>query len=484
MADHVHRLHAIASCYVGDVASRKKKSAIQPTLLVHLRPENLSYPSSLRSFRRRSQDALPKSESTRRDSTSSSSTLMFRPPQDDPNSLERWAREIQSRLMSGRTSLSRTNTVGVESAFREKFQGSDYDSPVPSPSSLFLVNGEPSTALLSPSIRSRASNLSSIDSDDKLSLLSSSASEIASPRSTEDKRSPSALSDQLRPSFSLPAELYEAIIDHPSTDLTPVSSRGPRDVVLNLVEPHPKRRETILDRFFSTTATNVPEPVEKSSSIARFEALMREMEDRDNKIAENPSLPVMMRDSPRRIPSPTQRALEFVMTGHRSRSPASAGDESRSSARALAAPNHNHHAGLTPGSSRRSSAAAPLAAPPARILLDRRHSDELSERTSDSRNSMTESSANVVLHPTNHSKRHSLADFSIMRLNGTPSMYVAAGGGAEGRRGSYGDIRGGEAAAAAGRASTETTTSAQFGDGEFGSHTAMTSRPLFREFSF
>ena len=225
------RIHKIASCYIGDVAANKKKSLVLPTLIVNLRGAyGELHSSASRSFRRRSHDS-PGSSTSSAAATTTTTTLLFRPNTDEAHLLERWRREIHSRLLPPIKSIATT----------------------PDASSHFLLNGEPNTALLSPSIRSQTSTL--------------------------------------------------------STRSTPTSSPPPSPRPSAPTGSAPNRRETILDRFFSSTSPT-PSPETPISSMARFEALMDEL---DAGISLPPPPPPQPR--PRRIPSPTQRALEFVTTG-------------------------------------------------------------------------------------------------------------------------------------------------------------------------
>jgi len=467
------RVQRIASCYIGDVAANKKKSLIMPTLVVNLRsaenPQNhfpsassSSSSSSSRAFRRRSHDVSPK-DPTRREG--SRTTLLFRPGADEPYCLEKWAREIQSRLTPGPPPGPppvRTNTV--DGVLREGFQENEYDAPTPSPSSLFLINGEPNTALLSPSIRSKTSNISSLDSDDRSSVISLASDSIGSPGTIDDRRPQSATSELVRPSLGS---------RHPSsrkgstaTDTTPpIKEYWPAEAEGSA----PGRRETILDRYFSSGyACSYSEPSGDApvSSMARFEALMNELEagHGGEPIQLHLSAPrAMYSDRPRRIPSPTQRALEYVSTGRIRSSPSRRredDDESVSEDRI----SPSYVTSPTAGGFQRS--------------FERSDSDNDTLNTAISTTS-TASGHNEpsTLVPAGRGKRHSLADFSLKRLS-TPPIFGKTSSGSH-RRGSCEDL-------------TKLAEGGEPEDGfesgqEFGTKGATplgVGRSLFREFSF
>lgn len=376
--------------------------------------------------------------------------LLFRPAPDNVVGIENWAKEIQTHLIPSSSDSNATHAI--ESAFRERFNELDLETPTSSPS-LFFINGEPSTALLSPSLRSRASNLSSIESDDKGSVLSSSASEMPSPRLDEDF--PRTVVIDSRPPLHVSTKLRHSIgagavgdIKDSSSVVTPVAL--------------PARRETILDRFFSTAPSSPaissdPAPM---NSIARFEAFIRDIESgRDLK---PPDQSVLM-SHPKRIPSPTQRALEYVSTGLLKHSSESVDNASLRSnvGRAEESPAiREPSVSLSVGSPNRSLS---------------RQASEASLGTTASMAGSTGGGVNIEPNlGVSNSKRHSLADFSMMRLSTTPPLFQLAAS----RRGSYSDIpRNSESyddgpsplASASGR--------------DFSNHPRVT-RPLFREFSF
>lgn len=389
-----------------------------PTLIVNLRAE---IQLSSKSFRRRSHDVPTTREGTKRE-RAGREILYFRPAPDNVVAIETWAREIQSYLVP--SSADSNTAAAIESAFRAKF--SELDLETPSSPSMFFINGEPSTALLSPSIRSRASNLSSIESDDK-SVMSSAGSEYPSPHDV----SPRTSGVDGRPPLHVVTKMRHTI-----------GADNRDDYFINTPVALPPRRETILDRFFSSTAPSspnfFPDPV-PMNSIARFEALIRDIESgRDFEPRNfNPDLTA----HPKRIPSPTQRALEYVSTGlllnH------SDHDEALSEIGPRVIDSH-----LNVGSFSHS--------------LSRQASEASLGTTASMAGSHVETNLGV-----SNNKRHSMADFSVMRLATTPPLFHLAGE----RRGSHSDVP------------RIAETCEDPGRSEFGSHPSV-ARPLFREFSF
>lgn len=389
---------------------------------------------SSKSFRRRSHD-VPTREGAKRE-RAGREILYFRPAPDNVVAIETWAREIQSYLIP--SSADSNTAVAIESAFRAKFSDLDLDAPT-SPS-LFFINGEPSTALLSPSIRSRASNLSSIDSDDK--SVRSAASELPAYR-TGDEISPRSSGIDGRPPLHVVTKMRHTI---------GVDSR--EDYFVNTPVVAPVRRETILDRFFSSTAPsspNFPPNPTPMNSIARFEALIRDIE--SGRDLEPRNLHPDLRAHPKRIPSPTQRALEYVSTG--------------------LLLNHLDHDEAPPDTD-------PATTPHLSVgTFSRGLSRQASEASLGTTASMAGSHVETNLGVSN-SKRHSMADFSIMRLATTPPLFHLAGE----RRGSHSDVpRIAEGCEDSGGIGRGGAGSSGPGRSEFGSHPRV-ARPLFREFSF
>lgn len=414
-------IERIASCYVGDVAASKKKSLIMPTLVVNLRTSTehqLQHSSSTsRAFRRRSHEAPSKDGSRKEGATT---TLLFRTNPDEPYVMGIWVREIRSRLIPGHSTV---RPIVVDTALREGLQENDYDTPVSSPSSLFLINGEPSTALLSPSIRSKTSNLSSIDSDDRSSMASTSSDTIGSPRDASEHQRP-----------------HSATIGYPPwprtrTGSTPAKGSAPVGSV-------PGRRETILDRFFASSPASRFEGDKPMSSMARFEALMNELEAArggDPLLEHSSTIPsILTSDRPRRIPSPTQRALEYVSSGRIRSPPPERGAEATSDEETsdeeqepdeLLSPTYVTTPTFSnlPMSSDRSDSD--------NISLDTIHTTCTTSTTGTASVVMEMEPPAAPLVPASSGKRHSLADFSLMRLS-TPPIFGLGGV----RRGSHGDL--------------------------------------------
>ncbi|RPB07243.1 hypothetical protein P167DRAFT_579445 [Morchella conica CCBAS932] len=447
---------SIASCYIGDVASRhKKKSVVLPTLVVNLRPEIQL--SSSKSFRRRSHDVPGQREGAKREGAAKE-ILLFRPGPDNVVAIEKWAKEIQAHLIPS-SSDSNANQA-TDPAFRERFSDLNLETPTTS-SSMFFMNGEPNTALLSPSLRSRTSNLSSIESDDKGSLMSSSASDMPSPNADEEFPRSSA---EGRPPLHLATKLRHSIGAGDSSGIK-------EEISIQTPIALPPRRETILDRFFSTAPPSPALTSEQApmNSIARFEALIRDIEYEQSFDTSSTSILI---NHPRRIPSPTQRALEFVSSGLMKHSPENLerrpsttyGEETHSFRESQKEAQRELSSKLSVGS------------------IHRTLSRQASEASLGTTASMAGSTGGGVIVETNlsvsNSKRHSLADFSLKRLStATPPMFPLSGP----RRGSHSDIpRISETGDEDDQLSplTAATPTQSFG------HSRVVNRPLFKEFSF
>jgi len=207
------------------------------------------------------------------------------------------------------------------------------------------------------------------------------------------------------------------------------------------------------------------------SSMARFEALMNDLESaRGGDIilqhapSPPPPPPIISSERPRRIPSPTQRALEFVSTGQRRQSSSPTTQTGQSEEQVFpfytTLPTIN---ALAPIPSERSDS----------------DNDTLHTNSTTGTGSVTAELPAAPLVPANQGKRHSLADFSIMRL-ATPPIFGGKDGGP--RRGSYGDLA---HLPEDGEESADVSPVVENGV-EFGRKKAHldVERPLFREFSF
>ncbi|KAI5840375.1 hypothetical protein DFP73DRAFT_574599 [Morchella snyderi] len=444
---------SIASCYIGDVAARHKKSVVLPTLVVNLRPEIQL--SSSKSFRRRSHDVPGQREGAKREGAAKE-ILLFRPVPDNVVAIEKWAKEIQAHLIPS-SSDSNANQA-PDPAFRERF--SDLDLETPTTSSMFFMNGEPNTALLSPSLRSRTSNLSSIESDDKGSLMSSSASDMPSPNA--DEEFPRSSADG-RPPLHLATKLRHSIGARDGNVIKEINIQTPTAL--------PPRRETILDRFFSTAPPSPALTSEQApmNSIARFEALIRDIEYEQSFDTSSTSILI---NHPRRIPSPTQRALEFVSSGLMKHSPENLerrpsttyGEETHSFRESQKETQRELSSKLSVGS------------------IHRTLSRQASEASLGTTASMAGSTGGGVTIETNlgvsNSKRHSLADFSLKMLStATPPMFPLNGP----RRGSYSDI---PRISETGDDEDDQLSPLTATPTESFGHSRVANRPLFKEFSF
>lgn len=455
-----------------------------PTLIVNLRAE---IQLSSKSFRRRSHDQPTREGSTRRERAGGREILYFRPGPESAVAIEKWSREIQAYLLPA--------DPGVHAG---KVIEGEVDIPA---SSLFFVNGEPSTALLSPSIRSRASNLSSVGSDDKGSVVSSELPADVSPRS-------SGVDSSGRPPLHVVTKMRHASATTRNSSET--SDYFTTTPIATAAAAPPVRRETILDRFFSSTAPSSPNfPPDHNhpaavpaaaappmNSIARFEALIRDIEyghDQDLR-DRHPDL----RAHPKRIPSPTQRALEYVSTGLLLHHPSSSSSS------------HDNTTETRSASQQEDEDCAPDVLGGGGVgvgvgAFARSLSRQTSEASLNTMAGYAETNLGVPGFVGSSGgggggKRHSLADFSVMRLSAattttktttktaaaTPPMFQLAG---SSRRGSHSDVpRISEAyeedsAAAAVGVGLGVGGVGGVGRGEFGAHLCV-GRPLFREFSF
>lgn len=385
------RIQDIVSCYIGDLGVKQRKQAALPTLIIHLRPDNQQV-SSPRSFRRRSHENPYAARSA-------PTVLFFRSATDDPVSLQQWAKDIQFYLNA---CVAPQNDTSPLTPTQHSF------SEVPETSSIFFVNGEPNTALLSPSLRSKCSDLSSIPSD-RRSVSSSSVSELPSPR----------MEDHIHEHHGRTG--LHIATNSEEFDLQQFDSRGQQVAAGPSDYKRSYRRETILDRYFSSYSIPVPVDTPTSSSISRFEALMTEMESkqggRKNSLTSLRELSI-----PQTIPSPTLRALEFVSTGiyHPGDIPESRSNSLRQS---FAYPEgyHPQRSGVssTFSQSRRSSESS-----------TGDHSAETSSITGVPTSTLASSSPcqSQLSCASPRGKRHSIGDFS-MRNATSGSGYVVGSGG-------------------------------------------------------
>ncbi|KAI5804004.1 hypothetical protein DFH27DRAFT_388837 [Peziza echinospora] len=410
-----HSIQDIASCYVGDLGYKQKKQVIMPTLIIHLRNDQPL--SSPRSFRRRSNDNPYASKST-------PTALFFRPAPETSDTLQQWQKEIQIYLNMCSNPQGSSTNQNPTSPIDDRFPDAPHTS-----TSLFFVNGEPNTALLSPSLRSKCSDLSSIPSD-RHSISSSSLSELPSPRVDEHAQ-----------------EFHGRKALHIATNSADFEAHVVEDRPLPSGAKEPQtqpRRETILDRYFSCYPSPITSTPERpmSSSIARFEALMDELESknpavRNNRAASLASLSersatLQELELPVRIPTPTLRALEFVSTGvyHPEDIPESTESSRRNSLHVL---NDNRRLSVSMYSnlSRRNSdssiggASSVAGAAPSSVV------GSLSGGFASSQGQLSYASSSG-------GKRHSISDFSARNVSG--SGYYSTGSHGISRPGSISDF--------------------------------------------
>ncbi|RPA86143.1 hypothetical protein BJ508DRAFT_146689 [Ascobolus immersus RN42] len=272
----------ISSCYVGDLGMKQKKPyIILPTLIIQLQSQDTLKDN--RSFRRRSHEN-PYS------SRSSQAAILFRPAPEAVEDLDKWRKEISSRLTPHTPTSSKTvehsnaepHSAGIASGFP--------DSPSKSPS-MFLVNGEPNTALLSPSLRSKSSDLSSNFSEQKSS--GSSGSDVL-----QTERKP-------RPDLQVSTQANRKFDHGPSgrpQSLPASAKRTPKTTQPEMP------RETILDRFYSISGVQ-PDP--SSPSASTFAQIHQAL------LEQQAGKPLISKvdDMSSKIPIQTQRALDFLSTG-------------------------------------------------------------------------------------------------------------------------------------------------------------------------
>jgi hypothetical protein len=211
--------------------------------------------------------------------------------------------------------------------------------------------------------------------------------------------------------------------------------------------------------------------------MARFEALMNELEAArgGDPFLEHPPVisSIVASDRPRRIPSPTQRALEYV-SGRRIMSPPPTGRAGGTS-EVDTSDEEQELDGLVSPTYVTSPTFGALVAP-------RSDSDNISLDTIHTTFTNSTGTASIVMEPpaaplipASSTKRHSLADFSLMRL-ATPPIFGV-------RRGSFGDLE----QVSEGPEGSETNGGnapvREFAPRSPTGHLKV-GRPMFREFSF
>lgn len=259
----------------------KKPYIILPTLIIQLSNQDTSKDN--RSFRRRSHESPYSSKSTQ-------TAILFRPAPEAVEDLDKWRREISSRLTPHTPSPRIVELSGAEP--HSAGMVSDFPDSPGKPPSMFLVNGEPNTALLSPSLRSKSSDLSS-----NLSEQKSSGSSNSDIHNSERKS---------RPDLQISTQAARKYDHGPSgrPQSLPASAKRP-------IKPttHPEMpRETILDRFYSIAGVQ-PDPSSPSASnfAQLHQALLEQQAAKGLTKKED--------DLTSKIPEQTQRALDFLSTG-------------------------------------------------------------------------------------------------------------------------------------------------------------------------
>ncbi|KAI1655675.1 hypothetical protein F4813DRAFT_158337 [Daldinia decipiens] len=307
-----HSMASITNCQVQKLAYRKQ-GPILPTLAVQISPD----PTTDKLRKRRSSRTAGLTTTKE----SGPTTLWFRLGDDRTYTLEDWARYIQSLMLPdvlGRhpispispTSPSFINPFSPSSSrdANEFYTGTSSGSSSKTWTKRYGKSGhvhassrDAATTYTSgtPSIRSKRSDLSSSHASSMVPVSTAypgqhyttvHPSDLPSPATTiggeyQDQFIEGWTSAQGRSStLSSPARIRESIASVPCQFLPSLSSNSP-----------PIQRETILDRAFQLRCIpgsdrEVPGE-EKLSSIARFEALMREVEERQKAFEAERTIP-------------------------------------------------------------------------------------------------------------------------------------------------------------------------------------------------
>ncbi|KXJ93049.1 hypothetical protein Micbo1qcDRAFT_160960 [Microdochium bolleyi] len=272
-----YSLATIAECHVQMLAHRKQ-GPILPTLTIQILPDPAA-------------DKLRKRRSSRTAGLTSSkesgpTTLWFRLAAEDPAlSLTEWARYLQSFVQPGMPDRYPISPISPTSPsfinpFSPATRSSMHARPAGSARPMHT-----SYSSDSPSLRSRRSDISS--SHNSSSTQNASNTHDYTPVYPSDIPSPATTVVDYPDEF---IEGWTSAQGRSSTLGSPIRTRasmGPSQSMLPVgadSNSPPGARETILDRAFSMRCipgadTSVPGE-EKLSSLARFEALMREAEDR------------------------------------------------------------------------------------------------------------------------------------------------------------------------------------------------------------
>ena len=274
-------ISSMTSCSVQNLAYRKN-SPILPTLILHFELDQVE----------QNRNKLRPSQINRRSFPKSrADTLLFRSASDQPDSILDWLDSLLPHLQSKPPS----------SHFDSKFSFSDR-------------SGRPSTSTTRPHLPQSQGSYVSTSSSKAPSAALSPALSIRS--------SHTGLSSPHTNSPNKPLETFDAS-SAPAPD--PLDPLPPFRFAPAARTPSPAPpRETILDRAFmmncipGASTASVDEKDGAMNSIARFEAIMQELE--ANKMADRRrSSHALSEDAnPSIIPSSAQRALDFISQGSNS----------------------------------------------------------------------------------------------------------------------------------------------------------------------
>ncbi|KAI9831948.1 MAG: hypothetical protein M1826_002676 [Phylliscum demangeonii] len=292
---------SIISCTIHDYAYRKT-SSVQPTLMVTVHTGD---PKRVRQARRLSQ-SHPASCST----AGQSQTMLFRSVPSAPHSIRDWHRVVQEQLLPAPGPDAGPDTAALppsssHKSSRPSTSGTRPGIPPSQGSHVSVTSSQPGSALSIRTTRTGASSPTSISPHHASKSMYEAGPSSSSPLS-EHFRTPSPF----RPGSPPPAS--------PSAASSAAAAAAPP-------------RETILDRAFKRNcipgagAYAAGEPTTTMNSIARFEALMQDLEARRASEARGPASVVeggdhagsepRSRAPPDLLPPSARRALEYISSG-------------------------------------------------------------------------------------------------------------------------------------------------------------------------
>ncbi|KAI9793342.1 MAG: hypothetical protein M1816_000234 [Peltula sp. TS41687] len=395
--DHVpvscHPVSSVISCAIHDYAYRKTNSA-QPTLIVTLQNSD---PKCVRQARRLSQSTGNSS------CKGQSTTLLFRSVPASPRSIHDWLRALQEQLRPEATTNS-------------QFSISDKSS-------------RPSTSGTRPAVpKSQGSYVSTTSSHHGSTLsIHTSHTGVSSPNSI----SPQNPLKSFEASSSLLSEDFRA-----PSPLRPDSPSSPTSAA---TAPAAPRQETILDRAFKMNCIpgadqSLSAADSTMNSIARFEALMADLETKRARAAAERRPSAIDEDAEDPPSSPTtaelispsaQRALEYISSGA---STVGRSTHKRGGTTTTTTTNRRSRpTSLALPSSTSTSSSSTTIRPPA---TSGPTSDNNNTNANTDRRRSSVSTTNASITTTN--KRLSLADFH-RRLSSTSSLILARTGTASSR---------------------------------------------------